>query len=717
MAIFAMILALTLGLHFLLNLPYLWVCAIMALIYEAPVFFKKQNLLDYLCKNHLNDGRQLTKPSTVPAIVNGDKPKEAVSLIEESVAHSDEKFHEVQDAAPEQEVGIEPVLETKTKTSLNSKAQSIAAVILLLIGLVVTHTLLSYFLADYYNNNYSYKYNEYNQESTANNNRLKTLSTYRYSYDKERFLCTKKLVPNNEKAPSPKLGPIPYHGKISTYVGSDSREYIVGYTKPKNIPKPILRPVDPYAGRVEREAIETDNRIELSRYQYKMTPKPIYNTYTWTYTLSSYDISSDLSLFEDIGHYRDEYLKAVEQQLKVNFDDYKYTTVNGQKALAYYCYPDIKRVLFVANNRIYLLEVFSPQELAPDLDDNTRTVCLSLNVVNYKVTNDWHRLLAYYLIFLASWISLSFFMFKKHKGLPVKNALSKKFGIASVVAAGINSVVFAVLLYNSYNGAGITWHTSVALVTVPLSALLIDMPLMAYFLKKASEEYNYDFVIPSWLSKIAYYRIKDEAARKLYVTFVGYPLTVLTLLPCGVILIPIVLAILIVSTLIIYMLKWFNWIGDNGNKHEGAVKFVDYYNILGIPTDAQMNDINVAYNGLIAQLNLSINTPKFDARRFSLVQEAYRVLNDNHIKALYDEELNKHMEGNGTDGIIANKELESIIQATRSNVHSRNMNSINYIKILLIVIVTALLTFTIVKCKSDNGNSNRRHHHYIETSY
>lgn len=152
MAIFAMILALTLGLHFLLNLPYLWVCAIMALIYEAPVFFKKQNLLDYLCKNHLNDGRQLTKPSTVPAIVNGDKPKEAVSLIEESVAHSDEKFHEVQDAAPEQEVGIEPVLETKTKTSLNSKAQSIAAVILLLIGLVVTHTLLSYFLADYYNN-------------------------------------------------------------------------------------------------------------------------------------------------------------------------------------------------------------------------------------------------------------------------------------------------------------------------------------------------------------------------------------------------------------------------------------------------------------------------------------------------------------------------------------------------------------------------------------
>ena len=66
-------------------------------------------------------------------------------------------------------------------------------------------------------------------------------------------------------------------------------------------------------------------------------------------------------------------------------------------------------------------------------------------------------------------------------------------------------------------------------------------------------------------------------------------------------------------------------------------EFKDYYAVLGIDDRASLQDIKQAYRRLARQLHPDLNPNDVTAEeRFKLINEAYGVLSDRHLRDRYD---------------------------------------------------------------------------------
>ncbi len=62
----------------------------------------------------------------------------------------------------------------------------------------------------------------------------------------------------------------------------------------------------------------------------------------------------------------------------------------------------------------------------------------------------------------------------------------------------------------------------------------------------------------------------------------------------------------------------------------------DYYEVLGIPRDAEKDDIRTAYRRLARQYHPDVNKDADAESRFKEINEAYQVLNDDEKRSVYD---------------------------------------------------------------------------------
>ncbi len=720
---FVIILTACVLLHFLLNISYLFVVVVFFIVFEFSLFKNRQNLLDKLFDCYLVTKKSLNGEVGDTNRVTTNQQKEIVSVVNsklvKTIAEVSEKVSLIDEPkskiTPQTDVvdslnldavnSLEVIKQniTKKETQCPPKHKFISKLLLIMIVILsffCVHQLLNYFLGDYFNtDNYSAN------TQTKNLQRKHQLSRNLITYDAERILSSEQLgdTVSSQQWLDNDLGNLPSGKYISSYYGTRSDYYYAGNRKvtryySERVPR--YRTVDYGYGFKERYQDGWDwKQVPYTDYE------PVYKNYYWSYALSSFDISAQVSLFENEDSTYSKYLRNIEQQITANYDfKNHYTKVGGVKAFAYYTTNGlpIKRVIFCANKRAYILETKSTH----DLDKHSGEIAGIINIKNYNINeNDRNTLLTYFICFVIC-ITILCVCFANHKKELIRNKYSNILSKIAILSACINCLIFAWQMYSLFTVYSVNFEAAIVLILSSFSVLLIDIPLFWYYSKKSAEDYKYDFIIPTFIKKYIYDKINNEVNKKIYLTFVGYPLMVVSLIPLGLVLLPYVILSLLVSTLAVYLSKWSAWLGGTHNTVSAEnISLLNYYSILGISKDANVNDINIAYNAHMAKLNMSLNTPSFNSTYFSQVQEAFIILSDTeNLRKLYDEEL-KCFEtcASPAEYVITNSTLLEIIKKNRrnNNVPSKQVKNNDLLnKIFLIIVVLIFFIVAIVKCSS-----------------
>lgn len=626
------ILTLCVLLHFLLNISYLLIVITFFIIFELPLFRTRQNCLDKVFGNYLVKRSCLNVDSK---LANNERDGQQSQNVTNEVLNKKNTAEEIDTSITQ--------IKYKTKSSRGIfKPTTLLMFVFGLVALFCIHQLVWYFLGDYYNPaNYYFDNNSYAHIETKNLQRKYLLSRNLFSYDSERFLASQNLgrAVSRQQWLDKELGNIPLGQHISSYCGTGLDDYYAGERRvtryyPEVVPR--YRTVDFGYGykRTFQDGWERKN-VPYTCFE------PVWKSYYWSYALSTFDISDQISFFENEDSAYSKYLKNIEVHINANYDfDNHYTEVGGVKAFAYYTTDEgsIKRVIFCANKRVYFLEVKSPI----DLDFNSAKIADTLYLKEYGLNQkDRNSLIAYFVCFVTCCSILFVCCSRKRKKYKILNKYSDRLCKCAIAAAFINCVIFAVQLYCLFTLYTVNFNAAIVLVLSSFSILFVDFPLYRYYYKKALIEYHYDYIIPDFFKKYVYNKISNEINKKLYITFVGYPMMVILLTPMGLVILPYIVISQMLSTLAVYISRWNTWIGTSSEKSRNdQISIVNYYSVLGVSKTSNTNDINIAYNAIVAKINMSLNTPSFDPAYFAQVQEAFFIIGDSeNIRKIYDDEL------------------------------------------------------------------------------
>jgi hypothetical protein len=588
------------------------------------------------------------------------------------------------------------------------KAVMVFWLIMLIPSLFCAHKVSSYFLSDYYNtDNYDLKNDKYKNSKTQNNLRKNVIAQKYIEYTPEHFLSHETIGDTIIKRQwhNPDFGTLPYGKFISIYEGFGSDSYMAGYqpvTRYRTVQVPRYRTVDYGYGITDRY---------FDGYDYKNVPyqdyDPVYLSYNWQYALSVFDISDYLSIFENDDSVYSKYLSEIETQLKANYD-YKshYTTAAGRKAFVYYTDDGtpIKRVIFCANGRAYLMETKS----ILNIDNHSEIACADLNVKDFGVPQkDKSSIIWYFIIIGIACLLVMCYTYFHQKSIGWVNKSAHKYYLFSIGSVIVNLCIAACQSYGLYTDWYATAYSGLVLVGSFVTAVLLSLPLSVFYNIKSKKSYSINYIVPSWLKKRIYDKINNDVNKKLYLSFVVYPLMIGSLLPLGFyVMLVYAIPVLILSSVIFYVSRWFNWINSSkvNNNVPETLTFLDYYSILGISKDASLNDINVAYNAKIAFVNQTIGTTKYDAKELSNIQEAYSVLSSDKWRSLYNIELRSFLESSTPSTYsMSNKELEDFIKGRRINGGNSTLVSKNrefFNKLFFVIVAAITLALIVAKCSA-----------------
>lgn len=445
---------------------------------------------------------------------------------------------------------------TEIKLKIGRKnATIIASVVTIVICIISGHQIMGYLLCDYCDISKEtikkYSYNFY---------RKRNLESGKIRYEKEHFIASDSIgvKPKNTKWLRQGIGVLPKGKYISTYVGTGYDSYFAGYeevTRYRSKMVPHYETIDYGWGIRNRYQAGWDYVDE----PYKAYD-PVYYDYNWKYALSSFDISDMLSLFVNEDSVYSEYLYELECQLKANYGyEYIYTTIGGKKALRYTAYDGepIKRIIFCANGRAYIMETKSIDKLK----EHSEEACAKIIFKEFDLASkDNVYILFYSIAFIVSLFLLLYILIWYNKKSMILNRAAHRcllFAIGSVI---LNVLIIGVIVYFMYVEFYVSEWVSYTLVLAVLSSLLVSPSLIYYYSKCEKQAYSLDYIIPDWMNFIIYSKIRKNVNRKLFLTFVAYPFMVFSLIPIGIVIMVYAVPAVIASFLMVHVFRWVTWL-------------------------------------------------------------------------------------------------------------------------------------------------------------
>lgn len=505
-----------------------------------------------------------------------------------------------------------------------------------------SHNILTYFLGHYYYlSNYDIKKNTYNNSSIRNIVRKNTLSSnaqYK-TFDEERFLTTGTWSKEKDFSVNTKLGPIPQGKPISIYSGTTLESYLARYDTYKVYRKeyePQFRLFEDYWGNVKK--VEEYKEV-INEYDEK---RPVYLNYKWEYRIYTFDISDKVHFWEKEDSLYSKCLADINNQYKQNYNgESHYTSITGCKAFVYKTFDknEIKRAILFCNKRAYLVEISSIR----NIDDCCNKIYATLNFKDFGINQkDKNTLFKNYLgIIVCVIVFLTVDLFYK-KRTTLKNINAFKLYKVSIFTTLINITIAVLYAYFQFTEYYYPSCISAIMFLCSLGSVIGGVYMSSYLLSKSYEEYNFEYIFPSFIQAFFKKRSSDIVEKKCAIVFIGYPCLFIGIIPLGLLSLIYIFPMVILSFLCIEIRDLYNWIfcqnRPDVESNDNEI-FKDYYSILDINENAKQNEIDNAFNNCMARYNNDFKKAIYGESYKKNIIEAYRVLSSaERIRPLYDQE-------------------------------------------------------------------------------
>lgn len=651
-----------------LDITYPIVIIAFFMIVDLPVLFKKRSGIDMLTHTIYVKRTDVTKKKTrlISNVPNANL--EDVDIKRDGTKDVTNVSSQNKNLRKQPKLFI-PFKNDDPKKNRRERILFLRFIILLcfIITMIFAHLILSYFLGDYYNI-LSYRVNSYSWQEAWNKSEQHSDNWKRKQiikgYEGYQVLNREKVIALGNKLEIdssyvPKNNVLDTFGRmISCYKGKKYSPYISGYSYHKErIPNIIAFRSGNWQ---DRENLYTTIDI----------PDPHYGTYQWNYNFLTYKI--DFSSFSSKG--TNQMLQDIERHLKSRGVIVSIGQKDRENVLTCYYYSNgnviAKQILLINGKLLYLIEVPKGSKdgtvEGTDIEGRMNTVLYSLNIRNYNLIAESNIKLLWYfvgILFAVTLLVLNIMFYGEQ--LTKRDKVSLIVFKCVFIATFVNLLIAAIqsaLLYKSYT---VNNGSALVLIGTLLSVAIGGLYGINCFYWKSKILHKETFVLPTFIKKWFYSDIKSDSSKKVFITLVGYPITVLPAFPFGIYIYVYDFAVLIIVKINLWISKWLGWIDSSPSPQakidkakNNNLKLLNYYAILSVKRDATIEEIEKAFTSKAADLYQKIGSSSFDKNKLEKVQEAYRVLKNPEIRNMYNKELS-NMENSTapSEYIIQNEEF------------------------------------------------------------
>lgn len=442
-----------------------------------------------------------------------------------------------------------------------------------------------------------------------------------------------------------------------------------------------------------------------------------YSKYKYSTDLYVYDISEQMSFFESEDSTYRRLLGEFENKLTAYKHSRFYPTIIGgrykvlhtdnRQAISYvtqsqYGTPTI-RTIFFANKKVYILEVRDKHhivESANEIISHITTVPLhQYDSLGLKIS--CVILLTFALAFIFAIIKV-----RKFFKLPTKNMSAKKMYIYTICISIMNILIVLYLFWKMYYTGNYKLFVSynyyydlrTFLCLTMATLVIMDLLICTYLYIKSKEEYSYDYPISDKVSSYLGSRLDGEKEKKTLLSFLYYPVFLVGVIPLGISILVYAIPFAVITLILLEARCLYRWINKdsivpNGDRN----RFLDYYVILDLRTDATKDDIDRAFNSAMAKYNSATDNPLYGKQFYNEVQEAYAILSStNQLRPEYDKEYELYKSEASVTYHCKNKQLDNAIMNIRHRLNGdkpvQKKRKINIIIVSFIILLIAAFT-------------------------
>ena len=360
------------------------------------------------------------------------------------------------------------------------------------------------------------------------------------------------------------LGPIPIGEKISSYEIYGTKSYVAKYIPYKycySYREPQYKRVYDYWG-YSRTVLAGYKNVK----RYATGYDPVYQKYKFSRCFSTFDISKELSFFSNEESVYNTILdNIVSTLINVYGITPKEDSIKGHRAIVYDVQDEIpmRRVLFCANERMYILETKSTHDLAVLSYNYCRN--LSLKPV-HKIEKGWENKVIIPLCVFFACVFLAVVFNFKPRGF--KNILGKRIVTFNSISLIASMVVLAVLVESEKNVYPCLYPAWSSMLSM---SIFFNSMIIAWLMIKSKDEYVTDFVVPLWMKRLFYDKLVQERSRRLFLSFVLYPVIILIATPLCVFAIVYALIIMLFTIAVVYFNKWNSWLDADSKDKKASI--------------------------------------------------------------------------------------------------------------------------------------------------